>query len=298
MQKQNLKVLAVDDDEINLEILVKNLNDNGYEAIACSDGQEAWDLLQKDPHVADILLLDKMMPKMDGMELLSLIQKHEIIKNIPVILQTGDVGVKEMKEGLAAGAYYYLCKPFDPSVMISLVNAAARDFVQRNSSHKASKQEKILIDFLHEGIFRIKNINDAIQISKALSQTARFPDRINTALLELTANAIEHGNLGIGYESKGLLISENRLDNEIEKLANDPANIDKFVEIEMKQQDNFIEVTITDQGDGFDWVKFLQFEPIRLTEPNGRGIAASKLMGVDIDYIAPGNKVVCRFAKS
>jgi len=298
MQNQNLRVLAVDDDEINLEILLKNLKDFGYKAEGCKDGEEAWQYLDEHPEDVDIILLDKMMPKLDGLEVLARMQKHELLKNIPVIIQTGDVGAEAVKEGLACGAYYYLCKPFDPSLMVALVNAAARDFVHKNRLVKSMKQERTIASMIHNGKFTIKTIDDAIKLASALSYSAENPERINTALLELMINAIEHGNLNIGYEEKSRLVSLNTLDEEIAKRLQLAENKDKIVEIQMRNLGDEIEITVCDEGHGFEWRKFIEFDPLRLTEPNGRGIATAKLMGAQVEYAEPGNKVICRFKKA
>lgn len=297
MQSQSLKIMAVDDDEFNLEILVKNLSDAGYQTIGCSDGEEAWKMLEKNPQSVDIVLLDKMMPKMNGIDVIKKMQQHPVLSHIPVILQTGDVGLQEMKEGLEAGAYYYLCKPFDPTIMIALIKAAVRDFVQRNESYLQLKQETTMVDMIAEGTFIFRTIEEAKRLAAALSHNANHPDRVNTALLELMVNAVEHGNLNIGYEGKGKLLSTSDIDVEITRRLALPENKDKIVEVRVKNRDNETEVTICDEGNGFRWDKFIEFDPIRLTELNGRGIATAKLMGADVRYIEPGNKVMCTFKK-
>lgn len=298
MQSQNLKIMAVDDDEINLEILLKNLRDSGFEAVGCKDGEEAWNSLYGNPDGIDIVLLDKMMPKMNGMEVLSKMQQHELLRHIPVIIQTGDVGVDEMKEGLASGAYYYLCKPFDPTIMIALVNAAARDFVQRNMLYQEMKQERTIANMISHGKFSFKNIDDAVKLAAALSYSSQQPDRINTALLELMVNAVEHGNLNIGSAEKVELLTRGELESEIKKRLQMPEYKDKIVEVQVKSEGEYVYVTICDEGHGFKWQKYMDFDPLRLTEPNGRGIATAKLMGANVEYLEPGNKVVCKFKKA
>ena len=97
-------VLVVDDDSLNLDILQRRLTKEGFLSTAINNGQEAWELLDANPHDYSVVLLDKMMPRMGGMEVLSKMKMHPVLRNIPVILQTGDVGAKEATEGIAAGA--------------------------------------------------------------------------------------------------------------------------------------------------------------------------------------------------
>jgi DNA-binding response OmpR family regulator len=295
MQSQNIKVMAVDDDDINLEILIKNLSDSGYKTIGYKDGADAWKHMNSNPDSVDIVLLDKMMPNMSGLEVLAKMRSHNMLKNVPVIIQTGDVGINEVKEGLEAGAYYYLCKPFETEIMIAMVNAAARDFVQKNAVYKKLRHENTLAYMISEGNFSFRTVDEAVRLAGALSHNAQNPDRINTALLELMVNAIEHGNLNIGHEEKGRLLSCNKLDFEIERRLNLPENFEKTVSVNVKNLNSQLEVTIADAGKGFPWHKYMDFDPLRLTEPNGRGIATANLMGSNVSYIEPGNKVVCSF---
>lgn len=300
MQHQTLKVMAVDDDEINLEILLKNLNDSGFDSISFEDGQEAWNHLQTNPEDIDIILLDKMMPKMDGMEVLDRIKKHDLLKNIPVIMQTGDLQHADtegerLRANLTAGAYYYLEKPFDPSVMVSLINAAARDCVRRNDLLRQMKQEKAITQMLNQGVFHFRTIEEANKLASALSYHANKPEEIGVALAELMVNAVEHGNLDIGYELKNSLIAEDRFEQEIENRLNDVEYKDKKVVVEFSREENRVTVTISDEGKGFNWERFITFDPIRLTDLNGRGIAVAKLMGINIQYENNGAMAVCSF---
>lgn len=300
MQQQTLKVMAVDDDEINLEILIKNLKDSGYQSIGFEDGEAAWKYLSQHPEDVDIVLLDKMMPKMDGIQVLDKMKSHEILRNIPVIIQTGDVaqGNSEsdrLKSNLIAGAYYYLEKPFDPTVMVSLINAAARDCVRRNEIFQQIKVEASISDMLREGVFHVRTVEDANKLAAALAHHAQKSQEAGVTLAELMVNAVEHGNLGIGYEMKGRLVVEGRLEDEITHRLSLDEHKDKRVVVKFLAKGTDVIVTIIDQGQGFDWKNYLEFDPIRLTDPNGRGIAAAHVLNTSIEYLGDGNKVICSF---
>src|SRR5580692_5355279 len=100
MSKQRKRtVLAVDDDEINLMILIKTIQDAGYAAKSFDSGAQAWDYVRDHADEIDMALLDKMMPGTNGMELLKLIKSEPKLKAMPVIIQTGDAGVTQMREG-------------------------------------------------------------------------------------------------------------------------------------------------------------------------------------------------------
>ncbi len=75
-----------------------------------------------------------------------------------------------------------------------------------------------------------------------------------------------------------------------------PENKDKKVLVHFERSDDDITLTITDDGDGFDWQHYMEIDPDRATHSHGRGIALSKMMSFDsIEYRGTGNEVVCKF---
>ncbi len=139
-------ILAVDDDEMNLMILMKNAKDAGYDVKPFMEGSEAMAYLEEHPQEIDIAIVDKMMPDVSGIQLLEFIKRHESLKHMPVILQTGDAGVEQMREALEHGACYYLTKPFHPEMMSAVLNAAERICKMRDElryyQHKAMQEKK------------------------------------------------------------------------------------------------------------------------------------------------------------
>lgn len=107
------KILVVDDIEINRIILYEILSDS-YEIDQASDGLEAISILLNTMVKPNLLLLDIMMPGMDGFEVLELMKSNESLKKIPVIFITA---ANEEKKGLKAGAVDYISKPFEPEIV-------------------------------------------------------------------------------------------------------------------------------------------------------------------------------------
>jgi anti-sigma regulatory factor (Ser/Thr protein kinase) len=102
-----------------------------------------------------------------------------------------------------------------------------------------------------------------------------YPDanRVVTGILELTLNAIEHGNLNIGYKEKSRLIEEERLDSEIERRLSDPLYSSREATAQFVRRPDTLSLHISDQGKGFEWRKYLNFDPERAFDTHGRGIA-------------------------
>ncbi|MDT8446349.1 MAG: response regulator [bacterium] len=119
-------ILVVDDEPANRAAIADALIDEGYRYLECENGQIAWDFLQHDSDQVGLLLLDWMMPVMDGPSLLAKIKADHRLKDIPVILQTARVEAESQVEGLDLGACHYLPKPYDDSVLLGMIRAAIR----------------------------------------------------------------------------------------------------------------------------------------------------------------------------
>lgn len=119
------KILVVDDSEDNVYLLQEILRRLGHEVATASNGREALDFMEREK--ADLILLDVMMPRMDGFEVASRLKSREDTKHIPIIFLTaqkkeaGDVAA-----GLATGADEYITKPFDENELVARVHSMLR----------------------------------------------------------------------------------------------------------------------------------------------------------------------------
>ena len=109
------KILIVDDARENIAILVETLKSD-YKVVPALDGEKALKLAQADNH-PDLILLDIMMPGIDGYEVCKRLKEDEGTREIPVIFLSGKDSEDEQKKGLALGAIDYITKPIDPSVV-------------------------------------------------------------------------------------------------------------------------------------------------------------------------------------
>jgi len=120
-----LKVLVADDDPIERRLLEKSLTTWGHEVALCEDGVQAWERLQAEAS-PQLLILDWMMPKMNGIALCKLIREQEEKPYHYIILLTGRSTKGEMVQGLEAGADDYITKPFDPNELKVRVRVGVR----------------------------------------------------------------------------------------------------------------------------------------------------------------------------
>lgn len=116
---KKFKVLVVDD-EIPIQRIVKfNLEKEGYVVFLADDGKKALESVKQNR--PDMILLDVMMPEMDGYEVCKVLKKDTKTKNIPVIMLTARGQESDEKKGLSSGADDYITKPFSPKKLMELV---------------------------------------------------------------------------------------------------------------------------------------------------------------------------------
>ena len=118
------RILIVDDNETNRDILVTRLGVHGYELLQAADGEEA--LVAAKQHLPDLILLDVMMPKLDGIEVTKRIKADKSMPFTPIILVTAKADSKDIVAGLDAGADEYLTKPVDQISLVARVKSVLR----------------------------------------------------------------------------------------------------------------------------------------------------------------------------
>ena len=115
------KILVVDDEEDILHFLELVLREKGYEVATASSGHEA--LTRAQMVRPDLILLDIMMPQMDGWEVLKLLRVDEGTSDIPVAMLSARTEAKDRVQGLQEGAVDYICKPFSLQDLLAKIGA-------------------------------------------------------------------------------------------------------------------------------------------------------------------------------
>jgi two-component system phosphate regulon response regulator PhoB len=117
-------ILVVEDDENILELITYNLSKEGYQITGAASGESAMTAAGK--HLPDLVLLDLMLPGMDGLEVCRMLKGNSETKEIPVIMVTAKGEEADIVVGLELGADDYIIKPFSPKVLIARVRAVLR----------------------------------------------------------------------------------------------------------------------------------------------------------------------------
>ena len=124
MSKQT--ILVVDDEQDLLDLIEYNLRQEGYEVILAEDGQEGIQKARE--HMPDLVLLDIMMPQMDGIEVCDRMREDPDLSHIPIIFLTARSDEKTEIEGLNKGADDYITKPISTNKLVSRIKAVLRRF--------------------------------------------------------------------------------------------------------------------------------------------------------------------------
>lgn len=287
------RILIVDDDEFVRSITQMVLEDAGYAVELADDGQAALEMLEPDPSRYDLMLLDKIMPRMDGIALLRRIKSDERFKDLPVIMLTGDTEPQNIAEGLNEGAYYYLIKPSPEDVLKLVVRNALNENIQKRELRSLVGQQTKSLSLLRRAEFSFRTLQEARGLALWLADASLAPGRTVNGYSEILINAVEHGNLGISYDEKSRLLNDGLWASEVEARLQRPEYSGRHVHVLWEKTDSACTVTVADQGKGFDWQKYLEFSPERVFDLHGRGIAMSKVMSFDgLEYMGNGNTVV------
>ena len=288
------RILAVDDEALNLEILLEYFADECALSLDTADGGEAaWALLQNPENDYKAILLDRMMPGLDGIGLLKRIKGDTRLAGIPVIMQTAANSAAQIREGLEAGAYYYLTKPYRRDNLLAIVQAALIDAEARDALRLQLHSHINSLQFLKQAEFSIRTVDEASQLASFIARACPNAEMVVMGISELLINAIEHGNLGLSYAEKSSLKRDDCWRPEIDRRAALATNIEKEVKLQFQRDERSITLRVIDQGNGFDWQSFLEIEPERAFDPNGRGIALARLLSFStLIYEGGGNTAV------
>jgi len=297
MAADRVRVLIVDDDPMSRELIEEFLDEREFETVSCEDGLAAWELLKQHPHSFDVVLLDRMMPRMNGLELLRRIKKDQELTHLPVIMETAAADHTDIRQGIDAGAFYYLTKPLEASMLATMVRAAASDYERFRELQQEVRKGVGVLGLMQTGVFRFTTPEEAMDLGSFLAQAYPDPERVVLGLSELLVNAVEHGNLEISYEEKTELNTHHRWHEEVRRRLGSREYAGRFATVSIRRSGDQIDISIQDQGRGFDPRPYLQIDPSRVFDTHGRGIAIANLLSFDtMEYRQQGTQVVASVA--
>lgn len=146
MAEQTCTILIVDDDQLTRDMMMSAVRRAGHAPLAAENGYEALDILNESYASIDTIVLDLMMPGLDGFGVLAAINEDERWRHIPVIMASADSDIENVIKGISMGAADYMTKPFRPALLQARINATLskklmrdqeRDLLAKIQSEKA-----------------------------------------------------------------------------------------------------------------------------------------------------------------
>lgn len=138
------KILVIDDEPDIVELVAYNLKKEGFGVSSASDGEEALNKIRKEDY--DLIVLDLMLPGVQGMELCRILRNDPKMKHLPIIMLTAKGEEVDRILGLEIGADDYVAKPFSPRELVARVKAVLRRYSEKPGDAKVIKIGNILIN--------------------------------------------------------------------------------------------------------------------------------------------------------
>jgi PAS domain S-box-containing protein len=174
MNLRNPVILCVDDEPVNCELLENVLVANGYEVICASNGKEA--LLQITTRKIDLMLLDVIMPEMNGFEVCREIKGNKEFMNIPVIMITSLTGKGDRIKGIEAGAEEFLTKPFDKTEVLARIKMLLKVKELEAALAQSEKHYRSIFETSKDGLLILdKPEGNIIDVNQAIVDLLGYP---------------------------------------------------------------------------------------------------------------------------
>lgn len=206
---------------------------------------------------------------------------------------TGAASSHEMQEGIEAGVFYYLAKPVAADMLGSVLTAASREVEQMRGLTVEMRRHRASFNLIESCKFNLRTLDEAECLAAFAAHCFPEPERVVQGMAELMINAVEHGNLEIGYERKSQLIEDRTWRAEIERRLNMPEYQNRYADVTIARREDGVYLVVTDKGGGFNWQRYMSIDPARAADNHGRGIAQANALSFDrLTYNAQGNQAV------
>jgi CheY-like chemotaxis protein len=275
------------------DLLTGYLEAAGYRVVAAHSDRQASARLTEQPEI-DLLVMDRLVPDLEGLELLDHIERDPRRRDLPIIMQAPAGATGQVLAGVHGRAFYYLTPPYERTPLLTTVEMACAGLRQVREMRRALTGQEQVLGLVDRGRFHFRTLEEAKKLAHVVAACCPDPDRVVYGLCELMINAIEHGNLGITYLEKSALVRAGQWKREVERRLDLPENRRKYATLELDSSDQALLIVIRDQGPGFDWKQYLEIAPARAADPNGRGVAMARAISFSsLEYRGCGNEAAC-----
>jgi DNA-binding response OmpR family regulator len=283
------RVLIVDDQQVLRNLLSRFIAREGFEPVEAENGRKAIELYRATNPA--VVLSDIMMPEMDGLGLLRAIRA--IDPTAAVILMTGYGNEEILLESLRGGAVNFFKKPFDFHEVLEVVRSVARHRVSPDPTpfHSPHLVEETKRFEFTAGDTQLQPIINQIALHLGAIAAESEIVHLKIGIEEMVKNAVEHGSLGISCEEKHRALEDGVFGELVHERLATAENARKRVRVTSHLTLDELAVSVSDEGEGFDWRSLPAVSPETLLRFNGRGILLTRIYFDDVRYNEKGNEV-------
>ncbi|WP_417432118.1 ATP-binding protein [Kiloniella sp.] len=292
------RILLIEPDQATRTEISDFLTEKNFEVICSLEPDNVLfdEALKTDP-VGLILVSDQFDRDFLSESSLVLGAPKKLPQQVPAVIMTEIVSGKSSLELVVHNWFHTIKKPCDSDILYSVTCAAINQFKHIRALLNEIETRSSAIGLITSGTFEFQSVEEARNLTTMLSLACPGADGIVIGLNELLQNAVEHGNLEIGYDLKTELLETGRLYDEIQNRIKLEPFDSRFVRVSYQRTDDEIIFVIEDEGKGFNWRKYLTIDDERIRSSHGRGIAMAKMMAfTELTYNDIGNRVTARIA--
>lgn len=162
-------VLIVDDSKSMRQELVSMLSDTGYEIFEASDGVEALEVIKQNSEKISAILLDWVMPKMDGISFMKEFGRMEVFQYIPVVMLTSRDDEEDVRTAIEAGVFYFLKKPVQKNILLPIIEMAIREGDIRRHITKIGETDTTVSSVIGRYKHRTESLDGRLRESEELN---------------------------------------------------------------------------------------------------------------------------------
>ena len=268
------------------------LREAGHFVAVATSKEDAFNRLFEAGEKIDAVLLDASLTEPNVVTFAHEFRRLLIAHYVPVIRLAAERIDERIAAALRAGVWHYLDAACAPELLLALVESVAKQRAEYLRLRTASEKSCHALDGLMAATFRFRILEDVERIAQLVAAVCPAPDRVVIGLTELMLNAIEHGNLRIGYEAKRRINAQGVWLDEIRRRLDAPEQADRFAVLSFERDLTGLRFRIEDCGDGFDWRPYLEIDSTQASDSRGRGIAVARMLSFDsVVYSGRGNIV-------
>jgi len=268
------------------------LGEAGHSFYTCTSSAAVLAVVETFGYKLDAVFFDSSVDEADVLTIVGAIRRLALGHRIALIRIAANPSEAQIIAGLRAGVWHYVATPCSPELLLALIESIASDHERHQRLLTQFEQDNQALRNLTEGVFRFRSIEDVEQIARLIANACAHPDRVILGLSELMLNAIEHGNLGIGFEEKLRINARGTWLEEINRRLAAPEQTDRYATLVFRREPGAFTIRIEDTGKGFDWTPYFEISTKRAFDPHGRGIAVARSLSFDsLVYFGRGNIV-------